>query len=125
MKTMKDYRGMFEENVEAGREYCRAFKSDCEKLDEIRYSNSTPADTVNQFVEAVGLERAIEVIASFINQNAWDGRISNANAEWAKAQENVWDEKAMNDGFWCFTKIHLANLDQIAYSMRKYASNIH
>lgn len=120
MKTINDYRNMFTEDIDAAREYYRSFKSDCKKLDELRYSNTTPKGTVEQFVESVGLPRAIEVIASITNQNAWDGRISNSNVEWAKAQANSWDEDAMGQGFRFYTQIHLANFDQIAYEMRKY-----
>lgn len=56
--------------------------------------HSTPAQTVAAFVESVGYEAAVEIVASLVNRSAWDGRISRRCAEWANTQENSWDEEA-------------------------------
>lgn len=82
--------------------------------------HSTPAQTVAAYVEAVGYEAAVEIIASLVNRSAWDGRISRRSAEWANAQENSWDEEACSSLSLYTNRIHMAHLDQIAAAMMKY-----
>lgn len=82
--------------------------------------HSTPAQTVAAYVEAVGHEAAVEIIASLVNRSAWDGRISRRSAEWANAQENSWDEEACSSLSLYTNRIHMAHLDQIAAAMMKY-----
>lgn len=82
--------------------------------------HSTPEQTVAAYVEAVGYEAAVEIIASLVNRNAWDGRISRRSAEWANAQENSWDEEACSSLSLYTNRIHMAHLDQIANAMMKY-----
>ena len=82
--------------------------------------HSTPAQTVAAFVESVGYEAAVEIVASLVNRSAWDGRISRRCAEWANAQENSWDEEACSRLSLCSDHIHKAHLDQIADAMMKY-----
>ena len=82
--------------------------------------HSTPAQTVAAFVESVGYEAAVEIVASLVNHSAWDGRISSRCAEWANAQENSWDEEACSRLSIYTNRIHTAHLDQIAAAMMKY-----
>ena len=82
--------------------------------------HSTPAQTVAAFVESVGYEAAVEIVASLVNRSAWDGRISRRCAEWANAQENSWDEEACSRLSIYTNRIHMAHLDQIAAAMMKY-----
>lgn len=82
--------------------------------------HSTPAQTVAAYVEAVGYEAAVEIIASLVNRSAWDGRISRRSAEWANAQENSWDEEACSSLSLYTNRIHMAHLEQIAAAMMKY-----
>lgn len=82
--------------------------------------HSTPEQTVAAYVEAVGYEAAVEIIASLVNRSAWDGRISRRSAEWANAQENSWDEEACSSLSLYTNRIHMAHLDQIAAAMMKY-----
>lgn len=82
--------------------------------------HSTPAQTVAAFVESVGYEAAVEIVASLVNRSAWDGRISRRCAEWANAQENSWDEEACSRLSLYSDRIHKAHLDQIADAMMKY-----
>lgn len=82
--------------------------------------HSTPAQTVAAYVEAVGYESAVEIIASLVNRSAWDGRISRRSAEWANAQENSWDEEACSRLSIYTNRIHMAHLEQIAAAMMKY-----
>lgn len=80
----------------------------------------TPLETVAAYVEAVGYEPAVEVIASLVNRSAWDGRISRRSAQWASSQENAWDEDAScRLGIYC-NRIHTAHLDQIAEAMMEF-----
>ena len=82
--------------------------------------HSTPAQTVAAFVESVGYEAAVEIVASLVNRSAWDRRISRRCAEWANAQENSWDEEACSRLSIYTNRIHTAHLDQIAAAMMKY-----
>lgn len=82
--------------------------------------HSTPAQTVAAYVEAVGYEAAVEIIASLVNRSTWDGRISRRSAEWANAQENSWDEEACSSLSLYTNRIHMAHLEQIAAAMMKY-----
>lgn len=86
--------------------------------------HSTPAQTVAAFVESVGYEAAVEIVASLVNRSAWDGRISRRCAEWANAQENSWDEEACSRLSIYTNRIHMAHLDQIAAAMMKYEPTI-
>ena len=82
--------------------------------------HSTPAQTVAAYVEAVGYEAAVEIIASLVNRSTWDGRISRRSAEWANAQENSWDEEACSSLSLYTNRIHMTHLEQIAAAMMKY-----
>lgn len=81
---------------------------------------STPAQTVAAFVDAVGYETAVEIIASLVNRSAWDGRISRRAADWASSQENSWDEEACTRLSLYSNRIHCAHLDQIVRAMMEY-----
>ena len=75
-------------------------------------------DAVKEFVKQVGSDAAVQTVASLVNRSAWDGRISTANANWAKAVEDSWDEDAMvRMGAYC--KMHMAHLDQTADYLRR------
>ena len=75
-------------------------------------------DAVKEFVKQVGSDAAVQTVASLVNRSAWDGRISSANANWAKAVEESWDEDAMvRMGAYC--KMHMAHLDQTADYLRR------
>lgn len=75
-------------------------------------------DAVKEFVKQVGSDAAVQTVASLVNRSAWDGRISSANANWAKAVEESWDEDAMvRMGAYC--KMHMAHLDQTADYIRR------
>lgn len=121
------------EQVTANREqwfqYCRTVKANLATLETLyaaQYDeesplyHSTPEQTIAAYVEAVGYEAAVEIIASLVNRNAWDGRISRRSAEWANAQENSWDEEACSSLSLYTNRIHMAHLDQIANAMMKY-----
>ena len=82
--------------------------------------HSTPAQTVAAFVDSVGYEAAVEIVASLVNLSAWDGRISSRCAEWANDQENSWDEDSCIRLQIYSDRIHKAHLDQIADAMMKY-----
>lgn len=75
-------------------------------------------DAVKEFVKQVGSDAAVQTVASLVNRSAWDGRISTANANWAKAIDEAWDEDAMvRMGAYC--KMHMAHLDQTADYLRR------
>ena len=75
-------------------------------------------DAVKEFVKQVGSDAAVQTVASLVNRSAWDGRISSANANWAKDVEESWDEDAMvRMGAYC--KMHMAHLDQTADYIRR------
>lgn len=75
-------------------------------------------DAVKEFVKQVGSDAAVQTVASLVNRSAWDGRISTANANWAKAVEDSWDEEAMvRMGAYC--KMHMTHLDQTSDYLRR------
>lgn len=121
------------EQVTANREqwfqYRRTLQSNLSTLESIyaaQYDaesplyHSTPEQTVTAFVDSVGYEAAVEIVASLVNLSAWDGRISHRCAEWANAQENSWDEDSCIRLQIYTDRIHKAHLDQIAEAMMKY-----
>jgi 16S rRNA C967 or C1407 C5-methylase (RsmB/RsmF family) len=122
MRTYEDYMNMFAVGMdfELSREYFRNLKKANNRLKELVYETGRPDWTVSKFVDEFGLDKAIEIVATHVNRNAWDGRISKKNSEWAKMQENAWDEKAAVEGICFYTEIHMAHLDQIASELRKY-----
>lgn len=103
--------------------YRRTLSENLETLDRIQsedYINGrTPAETVASFVEAVGYDAALVVIASLVNRSAWDGRIDSRNAAWAASVSESFDEQTARD-LDLYTKMHMTHLDQIADQMRKF-----
>lgn len=89
-----------------------------ECVSEARDNNESVRNAAKAFVAKVGTFAAKVTVASLINRSAWDGRISSANANWAKAVEESWDEDAMvRMGAYC--KMHMAHLDQTADYIRR------
>lgn len=103
-------------------ETVKRIRANQKTLVDIHKSSDTPKDTVDRFVESVGYYEAVETIATMINSipNHWDGRISDANYEWAIKNTAIC---AMGDpiraSFHKTDDIHSAHLDQIATAMRK------
>lgn len=77
-----------------------------------------PDVTVKAYIERVGKPAAEVIIASLVNECAWDGRISPRNAEWARGIEQAFDGGAMRH-MHIYTTMHMCHLDQIATEMRK------
>lgn len=94
-----------------------------ECVSEARDNNESVRSAVKTFVAKVGEYAAKVTVASLVNRSAWDGRISTANANWAKAVEDSWDEDAMvRMGAYC--KMHMAHLDQTADYVRRNLDEI-
>lgn len=104
---------------ETFREMMRFEREQIEKLEQIKRETDRPAETVKAFVKASSYGDAVATIANLVNRSAWDGRISSANADWAKAYAQ-YDESIMVEKGLC-TSIHMTHLDQIADAMRAYA----
>lgn len=119
MKTDKELMKVLEESREAYREVCAKMQDGVKTLESI-YGETVlgkPSETVQRFVEAVGLDTANEVVATLIHRHGWDGRIWRGAKEWAS--DYGWDEEAANR-MWVYTnRIHMAHLNQIADEMRK------
>lgn len=100
------------------------WRSDSERLDDIyskRSEDETPAQTVEKFVRAVGEERAVNTIASLVNYNASDGRISRMTRSWASEQPRALsadDARGVVS-----TRMHMAHLEQVAAAMRQHQEN--
>lgn len=129
MKNVNTIHEQVTTNREQWFQYRRTLESNLSTLDALyaaQYDaesplyHSTPAQTVAAFVESVGYEAAVEIVASLVNRSAWDGRISRRCAEWANTQENSWDEEACSRLSIYTNRIHTAHLDQIAAAMMKY-----
>lgn len=94
-------------------------------------NEKTPAETVAAYVAALdaskwvqevaidGREIAEIIIASLVNRSAWDGRISRASAEWARAVQDCMEE-GLCDRLRIYTQMHMVHLDQIARAMMAY-----
>ena len=84
-------------------------------------AGNTPSNTIHAYLMMVGADMARSVIATLVNQSAWDGRISDRNAAWAAGIENAWDADSANRMSIYTNRIHMAHLDQMADAMRKAA----
>ena len=123
MKTVNDYRKMFEEDRKAARETAESWRDAVQALANQQtvdnLDGETPAHTVKCFVAQVGEDLARFVIASLINQSAWDGRIDRNVKEWAENVNEALDEEAANAAK-LYTNMHQAHLNQVAEAMMKY-----
>lgn len=109
----KEYRS----DIEARRNHVEVL----ERIQGEHYATrKTPADTVAEFVDSVGYDAAVATIATLVNRSAWDGRISQKNAEWAMTVSNALDRQTAVDCYIHAKNIHMAHLDQIADDMRKF-----
>lgn len=106
-------------NAAAGlRQYTRQMRSDNDILNDIynsRADDETPAQTVERFERRVGVERATNTIATLVNQNASDGRLSRYNRSWASEQSGALRSNETRIS----TSLHMAHLNQVADAMRK------
>ncbi len=94
-----------------------------ECVSEARDNNESVRNAAKAFISKVGAFAAKVTVASLVNRSAWDGRISTANANWAKAIDEAWDEDAMvRMGAYC--KMHMAHLDQTADYVRRNLDEI-
>lgn len=126
MMTMKDYEQMFADDMENAREFVRTFKQDVTTLKELhhnaRLSHNNPQKTIDEYVDAVGYEKAVAIIANMVNARAeWDGRISPRNAEWARERANCGRDVVIHLGGYADDVIHSCHLDQLANYMRRKA----
>ncbi len=122
MKNINTIHDQIAANREQWFQYIHKIKTNLATLETLYAAqiDNTPAQTVAAYVQEVGYDAAVEVIASLVNQSAWDGRISRRSAEWAKSQENAWDEEAANRLGIYSSCIHMAHLNQIAQALIEY-----
>ena len=100
------------------RQYTKQMRSDSASLNDIynsRADDETPEQTVARFERMVGVERATNTIATLVNQNASDGRISRYNRSWASEQSGALRSNETRVS----TSLHMAHLNQVADAMRK------
>lgn len=127
MKTIETINTLCQKDASLYRAHRNELLANIKTLDECvsdAVSNGSKVrDAVKLFVSKVGEYAAKVTVASLINRSAWDGRISTANANWAKAVEDSWDEDAMvRMGAYC--KMHMAHLDQTADYVRRNLDEI-
>lgn len=94
----------------------RKLRVDVKKFESIDTNDETVKSTCEKFIKSLGRKRSAIVVASLVNECAWDGRICTASRNWAKRVEGAWDSKAMNE-LRVSSTMHPAHLDQIAYTM--------
>ncbi|MCL2774875.1 MAG: DUF3849 domain-containing protein [Oscillospiraceae bacterium] len=92
------FRESYKLNVECGQAIDKAI-IDC-NYEQYRYDLKTAAKNV---IEEFGVDRAAWVLASNVNHNDWDGRLSNTNKAWAKEFDTLKPDVHLNT--------HLAILD--------------
>jgi len=123
--NINDYYAMFKEDRENARTAVRNWRKYAERLDEIQKSDwmnhRTPDDTIKAFYDEVGEKNASFVLASLLNVHQYDGRISEANLEFARIHPEAMDrETALNASV--HTSMHMCHLDQIVRAYRKLLS---
>ncbi len=79
----------------------------------------SPKATVDAFTGAVGVDMEKNIIASLVNQSAWDGRISRRASDWALSVAGAYDKKACERLYLYCDRIHRAHLDQIALELMR------
>lgn len=132
MKTIESIRNIITaQSVESFRAVLKTMRSNVEQLDTIQSEtvrdSGKVSDSVRSYIKAVGLDAAVTTVATIVNRDAWDGRISSRNSEWAASVEDAWDREAALE--WSiYSKMHKAHLDQFATDLRihgaEYAAEI-
>ena len=122
MKTIETINTLCQKDASLYRAHRNELLANIQTLDECvseaRDNNESVRNAAKSFIAKVGTFAAKVTVASLVNRSAWDGRISSANANWAKAVEESWDEDAMvRMGAYC--KMHMAHLDQTADYIRR------
>ena len=97
----------------------RKLRMDTRKLEALSAESGTAKSAVEKYVRAIGKPRAEIVIASLVNENAYDCRICPVAKDWAKRVDKAWDGKAM-DNMGVSTMMHTVHLDQLAFEMSRY-----
>ena len=121
MKTMFDLDTIISRSKDDYRTLCEDMRSALKTLERIYRDTieKRPDDTIDAFVNAVGWDKAVSVIATLVNRSAWDGRISRQSAHWAEAQRECWSSDCA-ERMWLYTdRIHMAHLDQLVEALRK------
>lgn len=96
----------------------RNLRMDAKKFESIYAESGTPRSAIEKFVKSVGKKRAAEVVASLVNECAWDGRICRLSKDWARRVDGAWNAAAM-DEMRVYSTMHRAHLDQIACGMAR------
>lgn len=127
MKTIETINTLCQKDASLYRAHRDELLANIKTLDECvsdAVSNGSKVrDAVKLFVSKVGEYAAKVTVASLINRSAWDGRISTANANWAKSVEDAWDEESMAR-MYAYAKMHMAHLDQTADYVRRNLDEI-
>ena len=121
MKTMENLREIIAEN----RNDYFAFRD--RKISNVRMLESIyadtlggkPSDTIEKFIASVGLQEAVETIATLVNRHSRDGRISRWVKSWAENQPNAWDEESAEKMHIGTDRIHMVHLNQLAEEIMK------
>lgn len=97
----------------------RKLRLDARKLEALSAESGTAKSAVEKFVRAIGKPRAEIIIASLVNESAYDCRICRATRDWARRVDKAWDAKAM-DTMGVSSMMHMVHLDQLAFEMSRY-----
>ena len=126
MKTVESIRNIITaQSVESFRAVLRSMRSNVEQLDTIQSETvrdgGSVSESVRSYIKVVGLDAAVATVATLVNRDAWDGRISRQNSEWAASVEDAWDSEAAL--VWCiYSKMHKTHLDQFATELRMHGA---
>lgn len=96
----------------------RSMRTDVRKLEKLYGESGTSKATAEKFSKSITRKRAEMVVASLVNECAWDGRISPTVREWAKHVESAWDARAMG-AMRVSTTLHPTHLDSVAYEFAR------
>lgn len=114
MKTINDWKNMWDVDRDNAMAYRRSMAKAVERLETLykALQDVGPRETAAAWL-AVDPESVRVVLATMVNQMQHDGRICRDVKSWASMQDDSWDrETAHMMGI--YTNIHPANLNQIA-----------
>ena len=122
MKTMENLREIIAENRNDYFVFRDRKISNVRMLESIyadTLGGGKPSDVIGAFVDSVGLQEAVETIATLVNRHSWDGRISRWVKSWAENLPNAWDEESAEKMHIGTDRIHMVHLNQLAEEIMK------
>lgn len=119
--SMEAYNNLFQTRREAMRVVVNAFKDRVKTLKELHRNAVTDTKkTIDDFVDAVGYQDALDVIATLTYaRSEWDGRIYQRNKEWSSEHALYDRDVVIRMGCYADDVIHSYYLNEMASYMKR------